>query len=357
MQAPSTNVDLTDHFETVRQWFRDADFVLVGAGAGMSVEAGNDYNDKVDFARRFPAMVERGFTHPYQLVGFHDWESPELMWGYLGMHMNHVLEMPPHEPTYGALLRLLRGKDTFVVTSNVDEFFVKNGFDPARIYTPQGSFNYIQCLKPCRADAVWPAKDALAAIKATVDLATQCVPSKSVPTCPHCGGATMANVRGGSWFLETQYKAGQDKLAQWLAHVEKELKQSEATAAPKTLLVLDLGCGFNTPTVVRLRTERIAARLAPRARFVRVNPVHAFMHYPGFEQGGAAADCAVALPTTVVGAMKGLQGVTPEIEGEGASVAVEGSHTLVSGVDAPRHARGAIADSNGAGAGHSCESS
>ena len=285
MQAPSTNVDLTDHFETVRQWFRDADFVLVGAGAGMSVEAGNDYNDKVDFGRRFPAMVERGFTHPYQLVGFHDWESPELMWGYLGMHMNHVLEMPPHEPTYGSLLRLLRGKDTFVVTSNVDEFFVKNGFDPARIYTPQGSFNFIQCLKPCRADAVWPAKDALAAIKATVDLATQCVPSKSVPTCPHCGGATMANVRGGSWFLETQYKAGQDKLAQWLAHVEKELKQSEATAAPKTLLVLDLGCGFNTPTgawccsaerVLRLAAVRTAWRCAPLpAAATRSRPVPA----------------------------------------------------------------------------------
>lgn len=50
---------------------------------------------------------------------------------------------------YGDLIDIIKNKEHFVLTSNVDGMFERNSLDPSKVYTVQGDMQYIQCLKPC----------------------------------------------------------------------------------------------------------------------------------------------------------------------------------------------------------------
>ena len=144
---------------------------------------------------------------------------------------------------------MVKGKDVFVVTSNVDTQFEKNGFDTAQIWTPQGDFRNLQCAKPCRPDAVWNGMPTFEAIKAAVDPRTQLTSTDSIPACPHCGGEAMYNLRGGPWFLETRYKAAEAAFEAWLDGIVAKITAAQAAGTdPPRVGVLDLGTGFNTPS-------------------------------------------------------------------------------------------------------------
>ncbi len=244
--------------ETFVRWWRDADHVLIGAGAGLSAAAGIDYADEQDFARVFPVMVRRGFRARYQLIGYQGW-TPQQHWAYWATHVNDVRFAPRSHPVYDRLRRLVAGKDSFVLTSNVDAMFERNGFDTDRIFTPQGDYAAMQCRTPCRRE-VWPSQPA-------IELALQHLDAESfsltkpevVPRCPNCGGEVFLNVRLDHGFVETPYVPQAERLNGWLTE-----------AARGALLVLDVGSGFNTPSVVRWQTERLARSL-PNARLVRIN--------------------------------------------------------------------------------------
>ncbi len=154
--------------------------------------------------------------------------------------------------------------DYFVHTSNVDDHFLRSGFDPSRLYTPQGSFSFYQCLQPCRPDAVWPSRPMLDVALPLVNKHTGELPSNAVPLCRHCGGPTMGNVRGGRWFLHHGlYDAQQDRLLQWMDGVRR---------AGKRLAVLEVGVGFNTPSVTRFPMEAIVREHGDAGVLIRVNP-------------------------------------------------------------------------------------
>jgi len=237
---------------------RDSDKVLLGAGAGLSADAGIDYMDRESFARRFPGLVKRGFRMKAELMGYGGW-SPEVQWGYLALHVNDVrFQAPPH-PVYGRLLDLVLNKDYFVITSNVDGMFFKNGFIKDRVFTPQGDYAKMQCQTPCRNDT-WPTKPIIDRILPTVDPDGQEVTDPSViPHCPNCGGPVFMNVRGGHWFIEDPYVNQAERFAKWV-HRTQEF----------SLLVLEIGAGFNTPGVIRRPMERIVYT-HPNAHLVRVN--------------------------------------------------------------------------------------
>ncbi|MBW1799156.1 MAG: NAD-dependent protein deacetylase of SIR2 family [Deltaproteobacteria bacterium] len=241
---------------------RNADKVLIGAGAGLSADAGLDYMDQDSFAKRFPALVKRGFRMKAELIGYTGW-SPELMWGYTAVHVHDVrFQAPPH-PVYGRLLDLVSDKDYFVITSNVDGMFFKNGFTEGRVFTPQGDYARMQCQTPCSKDT-WPTKPIIDRILPTVDPVTQEVTDPDViPHCPHCGGPAFMNVRGGDWFIEDPYVAQAERFTEWVRGTRDS-----------RLLVIEIGAGFNTPVIVRWPMERIVQN-HPEADLVRVN-----LHHP-----------------------------------------------------------------------------
>ena len=245
--------------ERCRDLLRRADCVLVAAGSGLSAAAGLDYTDTKAFAGLFPGMVKHGFRAQYQLVGYTGW-STALKWGYLATHVNEVrFKAPPH-PVYGRLLQLVQAKDYFVMTSNVDGMFAKNGFAEDRVFTPQGDYALMQCQTPCSPDT-WPTKPLIDRILPAIDPSTQEVTDPNVlPRCPNCGEDVMMNVRGGDWFIEKPYQAQRRRFEKWVDDTWQ-----------RHLLVIEIGAGFNTPIVIRWPMERLTS-IHPAAHLIRVNP-------------------------------------------------------------------------------------
>jgi len=244
--------------QQIAQWLTESDRVLIGAGAGLSAAAGIDYTDQVGFAERYPSLVKRGLRAAYQMIGYS--ELPEAaFWGYWADHVNEVRFSDRRSTVNEELFELVRAKNWFVLTSNVDALFARNGFDPHNVCAIQGDFAFLQCLVPCTT-TVWDSAPSVRALVGAIDPATQEVrDSALIPRCPHCGGTVFFNVRGGGWFVEDHLRADFDRLRTWV-------KEGSA----ERLLVLDIGSGFNTPSVVRWPMERVADAF-PTSRFVRIN--------------------------------------------------------------------------------------
>jgi NAD-dependent SIR2 family protein deacetylase len=241
-----------------RQWIDEADRVLIGSGAGLSADAGVDYTDEIAFARTFPALAKRGLKAPYQMIGYSALPA-EVFWGYWLTHVDEVRFGDGRRRVYELLFNLVRDKDWFVLTSNVDALFARNGFDPDRVCSIQGDFAFLQCFTPC-SDELWPSAPVLERLLPEIDSATQALRDPAMaPACPKCGGQMFFNVRGGQWFVETPWRRQFEVLREWVP-----------AASNERLLVLDIGSGFNTPSVVRWPMER-TARTIPTARFVRIN--------------------------------------------------------------------------------------
>lgn len=224
----------------------------------MSVDAGINVMDKESFARDYPGMVKLGFKMAGELIGYTGW-SPDLQWGYFAVSANEMRFQAPPQQVYKQLLDLVGFKDYFVITSNVDALFVKNGFSEEQVFTPQGDFALLQCQTPC-SNETWPIKPIIDRIIPTIDRSTQRITDPSViPKCPNCGGPVMINVRGGDWFIEEPYKEQAKRFSNWLLGIKN-----------KKILVLEIGAGFNTPGVIRWPIEQIVYA-NPNAYLIRVN--------------------------------------------------------------------------------------
>lgn len=265
--------------EHARRVIADADCVLIGAGAGMSAAAGLDYSDEKSFAARFPGMLQYGARNQYQLMGY-PFRDEALKWGYQAAALDLVYRSGEAE-IYQNLKSLIGDRDHFVMTSNVDRFFHKNGFDPDRVHTPQGDYEWLQCLTPC-SDAVWDATAPVAKMMKSLNPATQLIEDEStLPTCPNCGGPVFMNVRGGGWFIEKRYIAGAERLGDWLKGTVQ-----------RNMAIIEVGSGFNTPGVIRWPLEQIAQR-HPEATLIRINRDHADVPSDGISIA-ASADQAIS---------------------------------------------------------------
>lgn len=261
MSAPSTaRVTPTQACDTVLTWLEEADRVLVAAGAGLSTAAGYDYGDTERFRELLPALYRLGLRSRY-LLGVP--LPKDMMWGYWAVHIDDIRYSPGPNPLYQRLRALVGERDHWVVTSNVDALFVRSGFAADRVFTPQGDYGRLQCTVPCTRET-WPSKPFLDTILAAYDRDTGRVTDpRALPHCPRCGAEVFPNVRVGPEFVDDAYLPAGRRLAQWL----------EDAPTDSTLLVLELGAGFNTPGVIRLPMEDVARR-TPRVRFVRINPDH-----------------------------------------------------------------------------------
>jgi len=254
---------------------RDADSLLISGGAGLSASAGLDYTSTSVCSRLFPSMAQHGFRRMYDALGRPGW-TPEVQWGYL-LHQVFLARFAwPCAKLYEQLREMseqLPHDRSFVYTSNADGLFEQHGFDTERIYTVQGDYSRMQCLRPCAADSVWPTRGFIDAALGSIDPHTQALTDpKLVPRCPRCSGPMMLNVRGGNWFIEeTVHGPARARYLTWL-------QAALARATPeRPLVLLELGAGFNTPTVVRLPMERLAAGHAGSVRLIRVNAMHSHL--------------------------------------------------------------------------------
>ncbi|PSN64841.1 A1pp-domain-containing protein, partial [Corynespora cassiicola Philippines] len=252
-------------------WLQEADALLLTAGAGLSAAAGLDYTSPAVFNAHYAPAKALGLRRLYDIIGF-SWPTPELQWGFWVRHHNTATSWPESE-IYTSLLRLARAfdaspsgqditaRDVFVRTTNADNLFARHAFPKPRLSTPQGSYTYLQCLSKCRRDAYTPFAPIAAALAPHIDPATLALSDPSlIPTCQFCGGEMTLCVRGGSYFNQAPFAAGEEAYAEFLERAEENGQK---------VVVLELGVGMNTPGVLRWADEELVEGGEGRVKLVR----------------------------------------------------------------------------------------
>ena len=242
--------------ERLRRALVEADCVVLGAGAGLSAAAGFTYSGE-RFQTYFSDFTEKyGFRDMYS-GGFYPYETLEEYWAYWSRYIfvNRYQDAP--EPVYEDLLKLVREKDYFAITTNVDHCFQKAGFDKKRLFYTQGDYGLFQCSGPCRQETF----DNEAVVREMVEQQKNMrIPPELVPRCPHCGRPMTMNLRCDDRFVEDE---GWHRAAE---RYENFLR----TRAGQKMLFLELGVGYNTPAIIKYPFWRLTAK-NPKALYVCVN--------------------------------------------------------------------------------------
>ena len=137
-----------DRIKALRQALESSQAVVIGAGAGLSTSAGFTYGGE-RFQKYFGDFAEKyGFQDMYS-GGFYPYETLEEHWAYWSryIYINRYMDAP--KPVYDNLYALVKEKDYFVLTTNVDHCFQKAGFDKKRLFYTQGDYGLFQCSAPC----------------------------------------------------------------------------------------------------------------------------------------------------------------------------------------------------------------
>ena len=177
-----------------------ADAVVIGGGAGLSASAGFVYSGE-RFEKYFGDFIrEYGFRDMYT-GGFYHFETLEEYWGYWSryIYINRYMDAP--KPVYSNLLRLVKDKDYFVLTTNVDHCFQKAGFDKNRLFYTQGDYGLWQCSVPCHQKTYDNEKEVRKMIRQQRD---RKIPAGLVPRCPVCGAPMSMNLRADMTFVEDE---------------------------------------------------------------------------------------------------------------------------------------------------------
>lgn len=234
----------------------EADAIIVGAGSGLSTAAGLTYSDE-RFERLFGDFATRyGFSDMYA-GGFYPYDSLEEYWAFWSRYVMCNRYEPAPKPVYERLLALVRGRDYFVITTNVDHCFQRAGFDKQRLFYTQGDYGLFQCSRPC-CQQTWGNEQAIRAMfEQQEDLR---IPSELVPHCPNCGAPMTMNLRCDDTFVENE---GWHRAA---SRYNDFLRRHEGM---RTLL-LELGVGGNTPGIIKYPFWQMCAG-NPQATYACVN--------------------------------------------------------------------------------------
>lgn len=254
-----------DQIKNAAEMIREADYVLIGAGAGLSTAAGAQYGGRF-FEENFGEFQKKYGKGPYMqdmyAAGFYPYQDEESYWGYWSKHALLGGVMADYTPLHKRLLEMLEGKDLFVLSTNVDDQFTKAGLSEEKIFCTQGSYSYIQCAKGCHQKVY----DAAVIFRQMDQARKDCkIPKYMVPKCPVCGGTMNMHLRSDQYFVEDEkWHQAEARFGDFLQ------RMTEAAEKGERIVLLELGVGFNTPTIIRFPFEKLM-REYPNMKMIRLN--------------------------------------------------------------------------------------
>ncbi len=280
-----------DKIDIIKEKLEQADAVVIGAGAGLSTAAGFIYSGE-RFDKYFSDFREKyGFLDMYS-GGFYDFDTLEEYWAYWSRYVYVNRYTNPPKQLYQKIFELVKDKDYFVLTTNVDHCFQRAGFDKERLFYTQGDFGLFQCSRPCH-NKTYDNEEIIkkmilsqgfeientenenaekAGNKDTVLVKPRntqiklTVPSELVPRCPICGRPMSMNLRADNTFVQDDG---------WYRAADRYEKFMENHRGQK-LLFLELGVGYNTPGIIKYNFWQYAANWK-NAFYVCVNKGEAYV--------------------------------------------------------------------------------
>lgn len=252
----TSTADFSAEITRLKDALKAADAVLIGAGAGLSTAAGFTYTGE-RFEKYFSDFKEKyGFTDMYS-GGFYPFETPEEHWAYWSRYIYINRYADADNGVYKKLFELVKNKDYFVLTTNVDHQFQKAGFDKKRLFYTQGDYGLFQCSVPCHNETYDNEKIIR---KMFAEQENMRVPAELVPKCPKCGKPMTMNLRADDKFVQDEgwYKAAE------------RYDDFVRTRGNTKILLLELGVGYNTPVIIKFPFWKITAK-NPNAVYACIN--------------------------------------------------------------------------------------
>ena len=245
-----------ERIEEFKNALESAEAVVIGAGAGFSDAAGIKYVGK-RFTDNFQDFIKKYNMEDLYTSSFYPFKTQEERWAYWAKHVSLNRFETPATKLYTDLFDLVRDKNYFIITTNVEHQFWKANFPNEKIFATQGDYGYIQCAKGCH-NKLYD-NDSLVAnmISATKDCK---IPSSLVPKCPVCGGEMDINVRKDRYFVQ-----GEDWDIAY-NNYEKFIENNEN----KKIVFIELGVGYNTPGIIRYPFEQMTNK-NDKAVLIRLN--------------------------------------------------------------------------------------
>ena len=255
MKITKSTGNYSDEIKRLKKAIEEADAIVIGAGAGLSTSAGFIYNGE-RFEKHFSDFGKKyGFKDMYS-GGFYPYDTPEEMWAYWSkfIFVNRYMDAP--KPVYENLLSLVKDKDYFVITTNVDHCFQKAGFEKKRLFYTQGDYGLFQCSEPCHNETYKNEDMVRAMVEQQKDMK---IPTELIPKCPKCGKSLTMNLRSDDKFVEDEG---------W--HQAAERYENFLRTRNGKILFLELGVGYNTPGIIKYPFWQMTAK-NPEATYACVN--------------------------------------------------------------------------------------
>lgn len=238
--------DYSEQINKLKIAIDEAEAIVIGAGAGLSTSAGIAYTGE-RFNSNFADFIEKYHVRDMYSATFFPYASLEEYWGYMSRHINMNRFAHPVGEPYQKLLEMMKDKDYFVITTNVDHQFQKAGFDKHKLFYTQGDYGLLQCSAPCH-DKTYDNEEMIKEMLRTQkDLQ---IPTELIPRCPKCGKPMSMNLRCDHTFVQDDgWHIASTRYSDFIRRHENF----------KTLY-LELGVGGNTPVIIKYPFWQMTAK-------------------------------------------------------------------------------------------------
>lgn len=251
----------SEQIERLKKEMEQADAVVVGAGSGLSASAGFTY-DGPRFEEHFADFIAKYHFRDMYSAGFYPFDTLEEFWAYWSKHIYwNRYDQPVGEP-YRLLLNLIRDKEYFVITTNVDHCFQNAGFEKGRLFYTQGDYGLWQCSRACHQKTYDNEETVRRMLAEQKDMR---VPTELIPLCPVCGRPMSMNLRMDDTFVQDEgWYAAKARYETFLRQHKKE-----------RVVFLELGVGGNTPVIIKYPFWRLTNE-NPKATYACINLAEAY---------------------------------------------------------------------------------
>ena len=245
-----------EQIDKLKKEIENADAIVIGAGAGMSTAAGFSYSGD-RFEKYFSDFHKKyGFSDMYS-GGFYPYETLEEYWAWWSRHIWINRYAITAGKPYMDLLYIIKEKDYFVLTTNVDHQFQLAGFDKKRLFYTQGDYGLWQCSKACHNKTYDNKETVYNMVSEQKDMK---IPTELIPKCPVCGAPMTMNLRCDNFFVQDKgWYAAAGRYEDFIRR-HKNLH----------ILFLELGVGANTPVIIKYPFWQMTAK-NPNAIYACIN--------------------------------------------------------------------------------------